>query len=149
MVTRSVKKLQRSWKTFTTKSVKETSKIKEDLCNTYKRSFSRNLLKSSGYLVKNPQRLLKIVTRSVKKLQRPWKTVSSRSVRESWKINEDLCKIRKWSLDSQVEDPEGSWERSYKQPCRDLSQDPPQRPFQMLKRLSLWSPSGLSCSKVG
>lgn len=30
MVTRSVKKLQRSWKTFTTKSVKETSKIKED-----------------------------------------------------------------------------------------------------------------------
>ena len=31
--------------------------------------------------VKNPQRLLKIVTRSVKKLQRSWKTFTSRSVK--------------------------------------------------------------------
>ena len=56
----------------------ECSKILENRGQSFKEP-----CKIFARAVKNPQRLLKIVTRSVKKFQRSWKTFTLRSVRES------------------------------------------------------------------
>ena len=71
----------------------ECSKILEKHAKSFKepcKIFARS--------VKNPQRLLKMVTRSVKKLQRSWKTFTTKSVKETSKINEDLCNTYKRSF---------------------------------------------------
>lgn len=152
MVTRSVKKLQRSWKTFTTKSVKETSKIKEDqgrsLQYIQKILFKEHLKiirLSCNESSKTFEDRNKICKETSKTLEDSFFKICQRILKDQWRSLQDMQMIlgfsswRSWKILGKI----------LKQPCRDLSQDPPQRPFQMLKRLSLWSPSGLSCSKVG